>query len=761
MRLRHFIVPIGMLLMTAANAAETRVPGLSGPVDIITDGYGIPHITATTVDDAFFGQGYAAASQRLWQMDLSRRRGLGLLAEAFGPSMVKYDEAARTMLFRGDLGLEWASLDPRVTSGLRAYTAGINARIREVLADPALLPQEFTRDDTRPSLWQDDDLLRARYAGAQNAPGELRRARLACEGLLDQDALTAKLEPAWTPILPEGLDPCVLKSTDLDLLERRTASLPFDSINRLAEAGQPEINSSEGSNAWVISPKLSTTGRAILANDPHLGFSVPGPRFITHLMAPGLNAIGAGPAGRPGFQFGHTDRIAFGRTDFKIDQEDLYVLELNADATAYRTPGGWQKITRVPETIKVRGAADVMLSVGRTPLGPIIAERPGHAVALRAASMLPGSPVGLEYMLVVLSTDWPSYRHATSQAVWGSNYFYADVDGNIGWQTGGRAPRRRNHDGLLPVPASGDYDWDGLIPIDELPSEFNPPRGWIASANQMPFPPDYPINERRVNFEWIQDDRYRRIVSVLSSQTSHSLADSVALQHDTYSMRFAALRPLLSHITAPDLAGTVAALQAWNGHIEADSHPAAVYEFWSASLQTLLAAELIPPGAHGIITSIHPHVARDILLNPDSRLGPDPAAARDALISEALHRAVKLVAGRNWGTIHTVNLHHAMPHLPDGDVTGLGSGGDGTTVMARWWAGLGNTNTSGGAMFAAVVDVGNWDATLAINAPGQSGNPRDPHYRDLYARWLAGDYFALAFSNAAIARTRTRAAQKP
>jgi penicillin amidase len=749
-RLHHAIFLIGMLLMTAANAAETRIHGLSGPVDIVTDRYGIPHINATTVDDAFFGQGYAVASQRLWQMDLSRRRGLGLLAEAFGPSMLKYDEAARTLLFRGDLAAEWASLDARVASGLRAFTAGVNARIGEVLADPALLPPEFARDGVRPSLWQDDDLLRARYAGAQNAPNEMRRARLACAGLLDADGLTARLEPAWTTVLPEGLDPCLLKPGDLELLERRTAALPFESATQFAEAGQPEINNSEGSNAWVISPKLSATGRAILANDPHLSFSVPGPRFITHLKAPGLDAIGAGPAGRPGFQFGHTDRIAFGRTDFKIDQEDLYVLELNANATAYRTKSGWQKITRVAESIKVRGAADVVLSVGLTPLGPIIAERPGHAVALRAASMLPGSPVGLEFMLVVLSTDWASYRHAISRAVWGSNYFYADVEGNIGWQTGGRAPRRRNHDGLLPVPAAGDYDWDGLIPIDELPFEFNPPRGWIASGNQMPFPPDYPINERRVNFEWTMDDRYRRIAAVLGSQTIHSLADSVALQRDTYSMRFEALRPLLSHITAPDLAPAVAALAAWNGHVDADSHPAALYEFWSAFLQSLLAETLIPPGAHGIITSIHPHVARDILLSPDSRLGPDPIAARDAIITEALHRAVKDVGARDWGTIHTVNLRHAMPHVRDGDVTGLSSGGDGTTVMARWWAGVNNPNTSGGAMFAAVVDVGNWDASLAINAPGQSGNPSDPHYRDLYARWLAGDYFALPFSNAAM-----------
>jgi penicillin amidase len=752
-----FACLFGLLLMRTQAAADDEIAGLSGPVTIVTDKYGIPHISATTIPDAFFGQGYAAASNRLWQMDLGRRRGLGRLAAAFGPAFVPADEAARTMLFRGDLDREWQSLDPRVPPILRAFVAGINARVREVRADPSLLPPEFVRLGMLPEEWAPEDILRARYGSGQNVTAELRRARLACAGLLQADGITQQLEPAWPLSVPAGLDPCSLHADDLAMLHRLSAPLPFSKAVEKTELGLPESESAAGSNAWVISPRLSATGRAILANDPHLPFSVPGPRFMVHLRAPGLDVIGAGPAGRPGFQFGHTDRIAFGRTDFKIDQEDLYVLRLNDDATAYRTPTGWQAITRCNETIEVRGAAPVTYVVGGTPLGPIIAEGPGRAIVLRAASLLPGSPVGLEYVLVVLSTDWASYRHAIAAAVWGSNYMYADVDGNIGWQAGGRAPRRRRHDGLLPVPADADYDWDGLIPIDELPSEYNPQRGWIATANQMPFPPDYPINERRVNFEWIPDDRYRRIVAVLSAQKIHSLADSVALQHDTFSMRAAALRPLLDRITAPDLKDAVAELQAWDGHVDADSPAASLYEFWSAELQSEMARKLIPPAARGIITTVHPHVARDLLLTPDARLGEHPLAVRDAMVVTALRRARDAQAGRDWGVLHTVNLHHALGRLmPDvhADVTGLGSGGDGSTVMARWWAGLGNVNTSGGAMFAAVVDVGNWDATLAINAPGQSGDPRSEHYADMYRPWLTGGYFALPFSEGAIRQNK-------
>jgi penicillin amidase len=747
-------VLLAILLIAVPAIAQTRVAGLSAPVEITTDRYGIPHIAAQTIPDAFFGQGYAAASNRLWQMEMTRRRGLGQLAAVFGQAFVPFDIAARTVLFRGDLDAEWRALDPRVPPIARAFVAGINARIREIRADPSLLPPEFAAFDMLPGEWTADDLLRARYGGGGNVRAEFRRARLACAGVLDADGITDQLEPPHPLTLPAGLDPCALHADDLALYDRLSAPLPFARAVRHAMGDLPEIDSAEGSNAWVIAPSRSATGRAILANDPHLPFSAPGPRFITHLQAPGLDAIGAGPAGRPGFQFGHNDRIAFGRTDFRIDQEDLYVLQLNDDATAYRTPDGWQRIDRYEETIEVRGAAAVTAVIGGTPLGPIIAEGRGRAIALRAASLLPGSPIALEYVLIALSRDWTDYRRAIAAAVWGSNYMYADVDGHIGWQTGGRAPRRPHHDGLLPVPAAGDYPWAGLLSLDEMPHEFDPPRGWIASANQMPYPTDYPATAPRVGWEWVADDRYRRIADVLAAQNPHSLDDSVALQHDTFSLRAAALRGLLDRVRAPDLAAEVAMLRAWDGRVDAGSDAAALYEFWSAELQAAMAERLIPPEAKGLITSVHPHVVRDLLLAPDARLGPDPVAARDAMLEAALRAASARRAGRDWGTIHTLTLHNAAAAMLPGltaDVSGLGTGGDGTTVMARWWAGIGNTNASGGAMFAAVVDVGNWDATRAINAAGQSGDPRSPHYADLYRPWVAGRYFALPFSPDAVA----------
>ncbi len=369
------------------------------------------------------------------------------------------------MLFRGDIEAEWRALDPPAPPIARALVAGINARLRQVRAGPSLLPPELAGFGMLPEEWAADDLLRVRRGGGGNVRAEFRRARLACAGILDPDGLTDQLELPYTLTLPQGLDPCALHASDMALYDRLSGPLPFGRTVRHAMGDLPESDSAEGSNAWVIAPARSATGRAILANDPHLPFSAPGPRFITHLRAPRLDAIGAGLAARPGFQFGHTpDRPR--PHDFDIDQEDLCVRRLNDDGTAYRTHDGRQRIDRFQETIAVRGAAPVTAIVGATLLGPIIAEGPGRAIVPRAASLLPGPPIAPEYVLVALSRDWADYRRVIAAAVWGSNDMYVDSDGHIGWQTGGRASRRPRHNGLLPVPAESYDPWDGLLSFD-------------------------------------------------------------------------------------------------------------------------------------------------------------------------------------------------------------------------------------------------------------------------------------------------------
>ena len=773
--------------MDPSASSVHHVRGLSAPLSITVDQWGIPHIQAQTIDDAFFGQGYAAALMRLWQLDLNHRRQIGALAEVFGPAFVPFDHIARLLAFRGPIDQEWKKLDPRVEGVAAAFTAGINARIDEVLQNPDLLPIEFKTLALQPARWLKDDLLRARVSASPNVQGEVRRAILASRGMLEADVLAHPLEPAWPLKIPEGLDPASVTRADLSLLNYRVAPLPFDKIKHvaqldpsvLAEIFQPDIDSRNGSNAWVIAPELTTTGRPVLANDPHLPFSIPSPRMVSHLMAPGLNVIGAGPVWRPGVQFGHNERIAFGRTDFQIDQEDLYVLEVSTDGLTYRGLKAAEPIERVTEEIKVRGQSSAFVKLAFTPLGPVVSEglKAGHAVVLRAAWLQSGASVNLEYVPKVFAQNWTEFRAAIRHAVWGTNYMYADIDGNIGWQSAGRVPVRRNHDGLMPVPAAGDYAWDGILPLDHMPGEFNPKRGWIASANQMPFPADWPVAERRISFEWTANDRHQRIVQCLSSmQTKHAQSDSWALQQDIYSTRARTLIDLLHAAQSLNPEPLKTNLQwsflHWDCEISAQSHEAALYEYWWGLLQREVRPLLVPPSISDVITAVHPHVTLAALQNPDARFGANPARARDSLLIDCLFRAVRqlsklaaekgwTVSGKDlptWGQLHDVHLRHPLQaKLPEelasiADVKGHGSSGDGSTVFARWWPTLENMNVTGGSSFRAVVDVGNWSTGVASMGPGQAGSPGDRHYRDLYDLWLNNTPVPLAFDSQQVER---------
>ena len=772
------VLPL-MLLGAAPAIAQSRevaVQGLSAKLDITVDRWGIPHIAAGSVNDAFFGQGYAAAMLRLWQIDIVRRRGLGRLAEVFGPAFVPFDQAARLFHYRGPLDEEWKNLDPRVEGIARAFVAGLNARIKEVRDDRSLLPPEFVAMDMLPDFVRVEDFLRARAVVSPNIRPEVRRAELACKNVLEADALLQPLEPTWKLAVPKGLDPCDVKRADLRLYDLLTAPLPYASVPARVKKGDllqtielgADLDAQQGSNAWVIAPSRTTTGRPILANDPHLPFSIPSPRMITHLSAPGFSLVGNGPSWLPGVQFGHNDRIAFGRTDFQIDQQDVYVLELGEDGKTWRGPQGPEPIERVVESIDVRDQDPVKVELAFTSLGPVISEAPDRrrALVIRSAGLEPGAVIGLEYVPKTLAQNWAEFRKAIRYAVWGTNYMYADVDGNIGWQAAGRVPIRVSHDGLMPVPASGDYAWKGILPLDDMPGEFNPERGWIASANQMPFPADWPVAERRISFEWIAPDRYRRLVERLPQLMPHSPADSWALQQDVHSSRAMRFIALLGKQPRDAANEAQALMLAWNGSIDADSQAAALYQLWQVELQKAVRPLIVPEAAGPFLPFVNGLKLLDFLEKPDARFGSEPEKARDVLLLRTLAAAATELRSRakpgqtfpTWGDLHDVTLHHSLEARLPSDISkqsgasGRGTAGDGTTVFARFWGPPPKTNATGGASFRTVVDVGNWDAALATTGPGQAGSPGDPHYRDLYTSWLNNESFPLSFSPEQVTR---------
>ncbi|MDP5278907.1 penicillin acylase family protein [Sphingomonas sp. DG1-23] len=754
--------------------AEARVRGLDAPIHIVDDAFGVPHVRAASIADAFFGQGYVVARDRLFQIDLSHRREMGRLAEVFGADFAKHDATARLFHYRGDLDAELRDVPAHLLACARAYVAGINARIDEVLADRSLLPLEYAILGVAPLHWDLRDLVLARGASIDNADDEVRRAQLAALGLLDLDAIVAPLRPSWTMAVPEGLDAAAVSAADLGML--RLGGLPFGPETPVADpAAGPAERANAGSNAWTIAPSRSATGRPILANDPHLGIGGFGPRHVAHLSAPGLDVIGGGSPGLPGIMQGHTDRFAFGRTNFHIDQLDLFVLELHPDdPERYRHDGEWKRFRRVEAAIPVKGTAPYVVPLRYSVQGPVVSHDPARrrATAVSSIGMQPGGHGSFAMIAINLAKDWKSLRKAFAFHPSPTNFHYADMDGNIGWQVIGFAPVRKKGEGLLPVPGDGRYDWTGMRNFSALPSEYNPAKGWFASANQNNLPADWP-RDRIPAFSFRDPYRYARIAEVLAAQPRHGLADSVALHHDTFSAPASQLIALVSARPGP----AAAMLRGWNARIDGESGAAALFEMVWRDLGKRMLAAIVPARAKHLVTEIAPSVLLGLLATPDARLGADPAGARDAMLDAALAAgwgsARELLgpdpAKWRWDKLHQVRIQHPLSRIPAiaaafPPIEGRGSGGDGYTVMARWLGAGPGWRTGGGASYLQVIDVGAWDNSLMLNLPGQSNDPRSPHYRDQYEPWSEGRMLPMLFSKAAVdarAAGRTRLVPEP
>ncbi|WP_114952308.1 penicillin acylase family protein [Sphingosinicella terrae] len=766
-----------MALLPAAGVAAATVPvsrtqrvsaaGLSGDIEIVDDRLGVPHIRAGSIPDAFFGQGYVVARDRLFQIDLAHRREMGRLAEAFGAEFASHDAAARLFLFRGDVEAELARVPEHILACARAYVAGVNARIDEVLADPALAPLEYGLLGVTPLKWDLRDMVLARGSSFGGVEDEVRRARLAGMGLLDLDAVMAPLRPAWTLSVPEGLDAAAVTEADLGVL--RLGGLPFgslvpDALPSPAAAAAAQARANAGSNAWTVGPARSATGRPILANDPHLGIGGFGPRHVAHLSAPGLDVIGGGAPGLPGIMQGHTDRFAFGRTNFHIDQEDLFVLELHPDdPERYRHQDGWRTFERVEVSITVKDAPPRAATLRYAAQGPVVSHDPARrrATALAAVELQPGASGAFAMIAINLARDWASLSDAFRFHPSPTNFHYADVDGNHGWQVIGFMPVRRRGDGLMPVPGDGRYDWTGLRDFRSLPSEYNPAKGWFASANQNNLPEGWP-RDRIPAFSFRDPYRYDRIAEVLSSQPRHGIADSLALLEDTLSTPARQLIALLPARGSAQAGPAIALLRGWDARLDADSAAAALFQLLWRELGNRMLAAIVPERARALVDEIAPSVLLGLLAEPDARLGRDPEAARDAMFDAALAAAWNAAreqlgpdpAAWRWGNLHQVRIRHPLSRIPAiaaafPPIEGGGSGGDSYTVMARWVRGSG-WQVGGGASYLQVIDVGNWDNSLMLNLPGQSNDPRSPHYRDLYAPWIAGEMQPMPFSRAAV-----------
>jgi penicillin amidase len=747
------------------DSARARLPRLSGRVAVVgldsavevrRDRWGVPHIYARTVSDLFFAQGYVAAQDRLWQMEMWRRQGEGRLAEVLGPGFVERDRFARLLKYRGDPRAEWTSYAPDTRDIVRAFVRGVNAYVRDVRSRP---PIEFTLLGFQPEPWADEVPLQrlAALAMTGNALSEVDRARLVT-------VLGRERAEALFPLEPRrALDP----APGVDL-----ATISSASLGAAAEAyGGVEYPRIEGSNNWVVSGALTATGKPLLANDPHRAVTVPSLRYLSHLVGPGWNVIGAGEPAVPGVAGGHNERIAFGFTIVGMDQQDVYVERvapcdsalgarpsaLGAAGRCYRHNDRWEPVAAIVDTIPVQGEAPRIVRLEFTHHGPIVAEDSagGRAYVIRFVGSEPGTAGYLAQLSLDRARDWPSFLAAAYR--WRlptENLIYADVDGNIGWIAAGLNPIR-DWSGTLPVPGDGRFEWRGFLPFSELPQVLNPARGFIATANHNILPDGY---RHPLSYQWAAPFRANRVIQVLSGRRDWTREDFERLQHDDHSLPAAALVPVLLGAAGRRGVGGSAMdlLRSWDYRMSRDAPQPVIFAAWLREVGARVSGRLLGGAGRELRgRTLDLSLVGELLRAPDTRLGPSPAAARDSLALGAFDAALATVTRElggspttwRWGAIHVAPFRH--PLASAFDLPSMGRGGDGNTVNMT--GGRGWLQTAG-ASYRGIFDLADWDNSVATSVPGQSGQPGSEFYGNLLPLWGEGRYFPLVYSRAAVER---------
>jgi penicillin G amidase len=773
-----------------------EVAGLRQPAQIEIDEWGLAHISASGTGDVFFAQGFNAARDRLWQIDLWRKRGLGRLAADFGPGYLEQDRASRLFLYRGPLAAEWQAYDGDAEATCIAFVAGINAYIDLIQAKPDRLPLEFVRMGTTPEKWQAEDVVRIRsHALSRNALSEVARANVMARSANGLDTLRQALDPPANPRPVSGIDLNTIPLEILDLFKLAGATVSFETARlaatlqeapqwiKLSAAGEVDREGhGQGSNNWAIHGTRTATGRPILANDPHRAVANPSLRYMVHLSCPDFDVIGAGEPVLPGITIGHNGRIAFGLTIFTgPDQEDVYVYRIDPNRPDfYEFEGEWEQMKLVTESVSVKGYPDQLMALRFTRHGPVIFQNLAEhrAFAIRSMWFEPGSSPYFPSIAAMSARDFPEFRDRMKRwAVPSVNQVYADIEGNVGWIPAARYPLRPTWDGLLPVAGDGRFEWSGFETSEHLPHSLNPSAGFLATANEMNLPKDRFGTSSIVGYEWIEPSRALRIRHQLASDSAATIDASCRLQTDVVSLPAQRLCRILQQL--PSIGGPSQALEmllGWNGELSAGSAAAALFEiWWSRHLRPSVIGRLTEDitarlvVAQGDITSI-----LSILEKPDARLGEEPYTVRDNILSTSLADAFadcSRLMGDDvrrwaWGDIHQVHYRHSLSGIVSGEgpplnVGPLPQGGSSSTPMQTSYLPA-HLQVTVNASVRIVLDVGDWDNSLWINSPGQSGDPFSSHYCDLAPLWAAGEYAPLLYSREAVAtRIMTRVSLVP
>ena len=719
-----------------------QLDGLHGPVEVLRDPWGVPHLYAETPTDLFMAQGFVHAQDRLWQMEMNRRLAAGRVAEVLGPAAVDVDRRMRTLLLRRVAVQEVALLGPETLSLLAAYAGGVNAYISR-----GRLPVEFTLLRHRPEPWTPADSLSWGKVMAwdlcADARSEARRASLV-EQLGEERA--AELDPPylahWPRVMPSD--------------ERHPHTAPHESKGL-------------GSNNWVVAGSRTATGSPLLANDMHLGMTAPAIWYENHLAAGDLDVTGVTLPGIPGVISGHNGHVAWGLTAGLPDVQDLYIERL------YRTADGRVEVAYqgdryeaelLHECIHVKGREPVQEEIIVTRHGPIVnalfpelGDDP--PLALRWTALEPSTMIATLHEMMHARTS-TAFREALRG--WCSpalNVVYADVEGNTGYSFPGRIPIRSNGDGRLPVPGwTGEHEWGGYVPFDALPHLENSPEGFIATANNAVVGKSYPYD---LGVRCLSGNRAQRIVELLESRTEIDISFIRQMHLDVVSPMARTVAGYVARLEVDDaLAPPVALLGAWDGALSADSGAAGLYQCLLRELATLMLAQAL--GDDVPFRDWTWWWLEHMLAQPDAHwfdLGN--GETRDDCLRLALARAVAHLRATYgpapedwaWGKLHRMTYGHVLGRnklLAAAFNRGpFEVGGDGHTICACN-GDLEKPTSFTGPPYRMIVDLGDVRNSRSVLTPGQSGHIGSPHYDDQITAWTAGEYHPMLYAREDVER---------
>lgn len=756
----------------ATSGTETVV-GIQAEVQVYRDDYGVPHIYANSEYDAYYTVGYVHAQDRLWQMELIRRAGEGRLAEILGEPALKIDKMFRTLGLWRQAQKSAPNVDARTRVALEAYADGVS---HYIASHKGKYPIEFDLLNCEPEPWTiAHSLLVSRLMA-----WELNYSRwvdIVLGQLVERlgAAKASEIFPTW----PEGA-PLIIP----DELKGKKTSAMADQLLDADQAFRHLLGNAgmeSGSNAWVVSGAKSVSGKPILANDPHLLFSAPGRWYEIHVVGPDLDVSGASIAGVPFVVIGHNKSIAWGVTNAMLDDEDFYVEEVDSVQypTRYRFNNAWRPVEQQVDTILVKNSPPVLLTTYRTHRGPIVNRmEPAAQYSRQLLSMRwvghDDSNEAQAFSMINRAHTWKEFLDGLRHyAVPAQNFVYADVDGNIGYHTGGRIPVRKTKTATLPFPGwTDEYDWKGYVPFEQMPQSFNPPEGFIATANNKIVSDSYPFYLSNL---WEPDWRITRISELLLKQERFSVEDMQRLQQDVLSPQARELVPIIlkAYDDSPpedaDVRTTLTYFRNWNYEMKPNDVATTLFQsFLVQMVRNTFEDEMGPQllGVYDTLATVPLAAITKLMKKGSSAWFDDIRTPQVETMVDIIRRSVEdgvldlktkfggEIKEMRWGTAHQVEFPHLFgSHDLLRRIFNVGpfpSGGSHSTVNKGDFRLSQPFQHYVGPSTRQIFDLSNRNNARSVTPPGQSGQVFQHHYDDQVQLWLNGGYRTQLMDRSAI-----------